>query len=610
MALFDRLRHEGRGLQAAVETAVRSALPALRTGLAIRKLRFDGSDSAAGLVEQQAQRAPDAPAIRFEGRVLSYGELDAAASRVAHWARSQGIAQGDVVALFLENRPEYLILWLGLAKIGAAAALLNTHLRGGPLAHTLRVADAKLHLVGAELADAYTEARAALETAPPVFATGGGLAGAGDLDAALAAQPASRVGPEARAQLRTGDLLFYIYTSGTTGLPKAARISHQRFLMVAQAFRVGCEITARDRVYVTLPLYHTAGTLCAAGMSLAAGATIVLRRRFSARHFWQDCVENGVTVFQYIGELCRYLLNAPIHPDEKRHRVRLCVGNGLRHEIWEPFQTRFGIPRILEFYGSTEGNVALSNLDGRPGAVGRVPWFLERLFPARLIRFDVESEAPVRGADGFCIPCLVGEVGEMIGRIPDDPKASLGRFEGYTQREATEQKILRDVFAPGDAWFRTGDLLRRDADGYYYFVDRIGDTFRWKGENVATNEVAEVLSVHPGVQEANVYGVPVPGADGRAGMAALVVGAELSLDALYTHLEQQLPAYARPRFLRLQSAMEVTGTFKHRKLELVAQGFDPATISEPLYFADSEKRCFVPLGPGLYDRIQAGEIRL
>jgi len=599
MQLLDRLRQEGRGLRAT-----------LRTGLALRKLTLDGSDSAADVVEHHAKQAPNAPAIRFEGRVMSYGELDAAASRVAHWARGQGIGQGDVVALFFENRPEYLVLWLGLAKIGAAAALLNTNLRAGPLAHTLRVADAKLHLVDAAVADAYAEARAELEDAPPVWVSGGGLAGAGDLDAAVAAQPATRVGPEARAQLRTRDLLFYIYTSGTTGLPKAARISHQRFLMVAHAFRIGCEITARDRVYVTLPLYHTAGVICAAGMALTAGATIVLRRRFSARQFWEDCAANGVTVFQYIGELCRYLLNTPPHPDEKRHRIRLCVGNGLRPDIWEPFQARFGIPRIFEFYGSTEGNVALTNLDGRPGAVGRVPWYLERLFTARLIRFDVETETPVRGADGFCVPCPVGEAGEMIGRIPDDPNTALGRFEGYTQREATEKKILRDVFEPGDAWFRTGDLLRRDAEGYYYFVDRIGDTFRWKGENVATSEVAEVLSVHPGVLEANVYGVQVPGADGRAGMAAVVVDPELSLESLYTHLERQLPAYARPIFLRLRTEMEVTGTFKHRKVDLVAEGFDPATIAEPLYFADAEKRSFVPLVPALYERIQAGEIRL
>jgi len=599
MPLFDRLRQDAHGLRTA-----------LRTAVAVRRLTLDGRETVADLVESQARLAPEATAIRFEGRSVSYGAFDAAASRVARWARKQGIGQGDVVALFLENRPEYLFLWLGLAKVGAVAALVNTNLRAQPLAHTFRVADAKLHLVGAELADAYAEARRELASPPPVWVTGGALAGASDLDAALEAQPDARVGPEARAGLRTGDLLFYIYTSGTTGLPKAARISHARFLTVAHAFRVACEITAHDRVYCTLPLYHTAGGVCAAGMTFAAGGTLVLRRRFSARQFWEDCTTQGVTVVQYIGELCRYLLNTPPQADERRHRVRLFVGNGLRPEIWDAFQERFAISRILEFYGATEGNVALMNVDGRRGAVGRVPWYLERIFPSRLIRFDVEAEAPVRGADGFCQPCPVGEAGEMIGRIPRDANTAIGRFEGYSQPEATEKKILRDVFEKGDAWFRTGDLLRRDAEGYYYFVDRIGDTFRWKGENVATSEVAEVLSVHPGVREVNVYGVQVPGGDGRAGMAALVAGPELSLDALYAHAAKQLPSYARPLFLRLRNEMEVTATFKHRKVELVAQGFDPASIGEPLYFADAEKETFVPLDAALFERIQAGEVRL
>jgi fatty-acyl-CoA synthase len=290
--------------------------------------------------------------------------------------------------------------------------------------------------------------------------------------------------------------------------------------------------------------------------------------------------------------------------------VRVCVGNGLRPDVWETFQKRFAIPKIVEFYGATEGNVALSNLDGRTGAVGRIPWYLRRLISLELIRFDIESESPVRGADGFCIRCGVGEAGEAIGLIPKDPKAPMGHFEGYTSPEATEKKILRNVFEQGDAWFRTGDLLRHDAEGYYYFVDRIGDTFRWKGENVATSEVAEVLSIHPGVREANVYGVNVPGADGRAGMAALVVDEGIDLEALHAHLARQLPVYARPLFLRLRTELEITGTFKHRKVELVAEGCDPATVKEPLYFSDPEKGCFVPLSAALYERIQAGELRL
>lgn len=581
----------------------------LRAGAALRRFPIDGSASAADLVEHWARRTPGAPALRFEDEVISFGELDAEASRYAHWARAHGVGRGDVVALFMENRPEYLYAWLGLAKLGAVGALINTHLRGQALAHTLRLADAKLHVVGHELAEPHAEAAAGLEARPEAWVTGGGAGGL-DLDAALAAQPATPLGPEARAGLRTRDLLFYIYTSGTTGLPKAARISHHRFLTVANAFAAATGSGRSDRMYVVLPLYHTAGGVCAVGSALVSGAQIVLRRRFSASHFWEDCVRHEVTLFQYIGELCRYLVNTPAHPLERQHRVRLCVGNGLRPDVWEPFQKRFGIGRIVEFYGATEGNVALTNIDGKPGAVGRIPWYLERLMPIKLIRFDVETEAPVRDERGFCIACGPGEIGEALGRIPDDPNAPLGRFEGYTSEEATEKKILRNVFEPGDAWFRSGDLLRRDAEGYFYFVDRIGDTFRWKGENVATSEVAEVLSVHPGVKEANVYGVQVPGADGRAGMASLVVDPEFDLDALYSHVQRQLPAYARPLFVRLQPELEITGTFKHRKVDLVREGFDPDAVKEPLYLADAAKGCFVPLDAGLCERIRSGELRL
>jgi fatty-acyl-CoA synthase len=346
------------------------------------------------------------------------------------------------------------------------------------------------------------------------------------------------------------------------------------------------------------------------GVSLAVGATVVLRRKFSASRFFNDCREERVTLFQYIGELCRYLLNSPPHPDERDHQIRLCMGNGLRPDIWKDFQERFRIPDILEFYGATEGNVALFNADGKVGAIGRVPPLLERLSTVKLVRFDLEREMPVRGSDGFCIECSPGEVGEAIGRIPKSSDSVLGRFEGYTDKRATEKKILSGVFESGDAWFRTGDLLRRDKQGYFYFVDRAGDTFRWKGENVSTSEVATVLGGHPGVREANVYGVEVPGADGRAGMASLVVDSDFELQSLHGRLEGELASYARPLFIRLQQQMEITGTFKHRKLDLVAEGFDPGRVGDRLYFADPESKTFIPLDLPTHRRIVDGEVRI
>jgi fatty-acyl-CoA synthase len=593
MNLLQRVRHD-----------VRFVRDAARTYSILRRVRADAEVSIADLVEERVHAAPHRLAILFEGRKLTNAELDAGANRVARWASAQGIGRGDVVGLLMENRPEFVITWLGLAKLGAVSALLNTNLRGQPLAHSLAVADAKHLVVGAELGEAVESVREHVSSWPTLWGTGGAVPGARDLDAELAKRSPDPIDREVRRGLKAGDKLFYIFTSGTTGLPKAANVSHLRACLMGGGAAGAQQLGPEDRVYVTLPLYHSAGGVMAAGSALLSGGVLVLARKFSARRFWSDCCENEVTSFQYIGELCRYLLHAPEHPDEQRHRVRICIGNGLRPEIWERFQERFGIPKIIEFYGATEGNVALMNLDGKVGAIGRLPRLLRLAMGTALVRYDVAKDEHERGKDGFCIPCRPGEVGEAIGRI-----TAFGRFEGYTNPEATEKKILRKVFRKGDAYFRTGDLMRMDADDYFYFVDRIGDTFRWKGENVSTNEVAEVLSVCPGVKEANVYGVAVPGQDGRAGMAALVVDEGFDASLLAERATRELPAYARPVFLRLLPLIEITGTFKHRKVELVKEGFDPAVVSDPLFFMDAE-RGYVSLDAARYDRIVSGEQRV
>ncbi|MFM8376054.1 MAG: AMP-binding protein, partial [Phenylobacterium sp.] len=337
------------------------------------------------------------------------------------------------------------------------------------------------------------------------------------------------------------------------------------------------------------------------------GACVVLRSKFSVSQFWEDIRREDCTQFVYIGELCRYLANQSPHPDEGSHRLRLAFGNGLRPDVWDKVTGRFGVPQVLEFYGSTEGNVSMFNFDGRAGAIGRIPRPLKRRFNARIVRFDYEAEAPLRGPDGFCTEAEAGEAGECLGRIDSsDPRAE---FTGYLDRSASEKKVLRDVFSPGDAWFRTGDLLRQDADGYVYFVDRVGDTFRWKGENVSTAEVALRLQAVPGVVEANVYGVAVPGADGRARMAALVTNADFDLGILAARIAADLPEYARPAFLRLQPEMAVTGTFKQRKVDLVAEGFDPERVIGPLFHraADGGYR---PLDAAAYAGITGGRIRI
>jgi fatty-acyl-CoA synthase len=585
----------------------RSLLPVL---LAVKRRTLDDRETIADYIERWAATTPDRIAIVFEGRDITWREYDSAANRWARWALAQGLGKGDVVALMIANRPEFLFAWAGLAKVGVVSALINTNLSGQPLAHSLRISGARHLAADAEYADQLASALPMLETPPRVWTTGGDVEGHEGLDRVLAGLPGDPLDKAARPVVTGGDNLFYIYTSGTTGNPKAANFSHMRTLQAASASTRILDATASDRMYVVLPLYHSAGGVLAVGTMLIVGGTIVLRRRFSASEFWDDCARTKATLFQYIGELCRYLNNAPPHPLERSHSLRTVIGNGLRPEIWEAFQTRFAIPRIVEFYAATEGNVTLVNLEGKVGAVGRIPRWLEGVMKVRLVRFDVEAEQPVRGPDGLCIACAPGEVGEAIGFIPADPKVNVGRFEGYKGEEETRRKILRDVFEKGDSWFRTGDLMRRDAQGYFYFVDRIGDTFRWKGENVATSEVAEVLSVFPGIKEANVYGVAVPGADGRAGMAAIVADQGLDLAALARHLDKHLASYAVPLFLRFRREIEITGTFKHRKVDLAREGFDPARVEDQMFFRDPATRAYVPLEAELHAQIVAGNFRL
>jgi len=578
-----------------------------RTLYYLRHVKPGSPVTVVDIVEAFARSTPEAPAILFLDRTLSYRDLDDAADRYACWAHEAGIVRGEVVALLMENRPEYLAAWLGLLKVGATVALLNTNLRGMPLAHSISVAQARHLVLGAELVDTLVEARPLMQTMPTVWVTGGTAPGFESLDAALAGASSRAADPAWRAGVIDKDIAFYIFTSGTTGLPKAANFSHMRTLFMMYGFAGALNAKPPDRMYNVLPLYHTAGGICAVGTALVTGGSVVLKRKFSVHEFWQDCATYKPTFFQYIGELCRYLLNAPHDPLERAHVLRVITGNGLRPEIWPEFQARFAIPKIIEFYGATEGNVSMLNYDGKVGAVGRVPWYMRKFVTTRIVRFDIEHETPIRGADGLCTECVPGEVGEAIGLIVNEPGKN---FEGYTQGADTEKKILRDVFAKGDAWFRTGDLMRRDADDYFYFVDRIGDTFRWKGENVATSEVAEALGVVEGIKEANVYGVNVPGQDGRAGMAALVVSPDFDPTKLALKLMANLPAYARPVFLRLQPEMEITGTFKLRKVDLVEEGFNPQTIPNPLYILDPATQQYRALDQGLYDAVISGQMKL
>ncbi|MDZ4317566.1 MAG: long-chain-acyl-CoA synthetase [Phenylobacterium sp.] len=568
------------------------------------------SPDSANLVCDDLQAAMDKwrdrPAMTFEGRTVTYAELDGIANRYAHWATGLNLRRGQTVALFMPNRLEYFCIWYGLSKVGVVTALINNQLTGAGLAHCLNISGASHCIVDPETSGAFEEVKDTLETQVHQWMLGEAHNEQRDLVQAL--KSCSHLPPDrsVREGMTARDTCLYIFTSGTTGLPKAAPVTHMRaqFYMLGFAGATGGRET--DRIYVTLPLYHATGGLCALGAALLNGGSVVLKKKFSASQFWPDISAEGCTMFVYIGELCRYLVNHPVTEVETQHKLRLAFGNGLRPDVWPVLTSRFRIPDVLEFYGSTEGNVSMFNFDGKVGSIGRIPSYLRRRMGFKLVQFDVENEVPVRGPDGFCIACGVGQIGECIGRISNDPRTE---FTGYLDKAASEKKILRDVFEKGDAWFRTGDLMQQDAEGYYYFIDRIGDTFRWKGENVSTNEVSARLQEAPGVLEANVYGVEVPGADGRAGMAALVTDETFDLEAFNAHVGQELAPYAQPLFLRMMPAMEVTGTFKQRKVELVAEGFDPAKVKTPLYFKDPEKG-YVKITKTVFTKLTAGGYRI
>ena len=547
------------------------------------------------------------PAITFEGKTISYAELDAMANRYAHWAKGLGLTRGQTVALFMPNRIEYLAIWYGLTKVGVATALINNQLTGAALAHCLNISHALHCIVDTETSPCFEDVKGQLERHVQQWVLGPVHDDQRDMLKAL--KSCSQLRPDretAREGLTASDTALYIYTSGTTGLPKAARITHMRAQLYMRGFAGSTGAKDTDRIYVTLPLYHATGGLCAMGAGLLTGGSIVLRKKFSATHFWPEIVAEQCTMFVYIGELCRYLANQPEHELERAHKIRMIFGNGLRADVWNDMLDRFKVGDVLEFYGATEGNVSFFNFDGKRGAIGRIPGYLRKKFNIRIVKFDVESETPIRGPDGCCIEAGPEEVGECIGHIGTDARSN---FTGYADKAATEKKVLHDVFEKGDAWFRTGDLMKVDHDGYIYFIDRIGDTFRWKGENVATSEVAERLAGFEGVLEVNVYGVKVGDLDGKAGMASLVTEGDFDLEAFAKYVDEALPSYARPLFVRLQKAIETTGTFKYRKIDLVNEGFDPSKTKDPLYFRDPAKG-YVKITKTLCAKIEGGGFKL
>ena len=581
-------------------------LLALKKGMKPRPM--DEKDCLGAVVERTAQNFGTLTAVVCEGETVTWGDLNARANRYANFLKGAGLGSGDTVSIMMENRVEFLALLIATNKLGITAGLINTNLRGRPLIHCVNVTASRKCVFGGEVQDAIDEAKGEfdLEQGADYFVVPDADSPVPDwaIDMAAGSANLSVEDPAETGDMTLGQTAMYIFTSGTTGLPKAAVMSNRRYLMTAGlSATAGLRCTSKDRIYICLPLYHGTALMVGAGAAFMSGASMFLRRRFSARAFLPDVREHGCTSFIYVGELCRYLNNSKALADDRDNPLHTMMGNGLRPDIWLEFKRRFGITRVTEFYGASEGNVAFANLLNKDCTFGMTS------SKVALVRYDVDTDEIVRGEDGRCIQVEQGEPGLLLGHISPTAK-----FEGYTDKEATEGKILRDVLEEGDAWFNTGDLIKEVEVGFslgyphYQFVDRTGDTFRWKSENVSTNEVGEIINGFQDIEFCNVYGVEVPGADGRAGMVALRLteGSDLDVDALAVHVAHELPPYARPVFVRVQSEIEVTGTFKMVKGDLKREGYDISEIDDPVYVMKPGSATYEALDSEYLETIRSG----
>ncbi|XP_025832140.1 long-chain fatty acid transport protein 4 [Agrilus planipennis] len=558
------------------------------------------------------KKHPEKVAFRFEDDVWTFRQVDEYSNKVANYFKQEGFVRGETVALYLESRPEYVCLWLGLSKIGVVTALINTNLVSDPFVHSVQVAESKAIIYGSGYSETITNVSKKLsglklyqfheDLKKPL------LNGSVDLRAKLEESSPNYV--KDIAEGKTRDKVLYIYTSGTTGLPKAAVITNVRYFMLTMGVYSMSSMTEDDVVYDPLPLYHSAGGILGVGQCLLNGLTVAIRKKFSASNFWKDCIKYRCTAAQYIGETCRYILAST--KDDKEHdghSVKIIYGNGLRPQIWTKFVTTFNIEEVYEFYGATEGNTNLINIDSTPGAIGFVPRYAHLLYPVALVKCDSLTGEPIRNENGCCIHCKPNEAGVLFGKI--NHKKAFFSFSGYADPKATQKKIVQNVFKKGDFYFNSGDILEYDDYGYYYFKDRTGDTFRWKGENVSTSEIEAVISNTVELKDAVVFGVEVPHTEGKAGMVAIVDLTEtLNINELSEGLRAHLPGYAIPLFVRVMHSVPMTGTYKLKKKELRDDGYDLNKVTDKIYFYNSKEKQYVRFTPELYEKLKEGKLSL
>lgn len=573
------------------------------SGLSVLTL-FDNRFLSMGRVlEYNAQRFPDNPALMFEDRVWTYQEFNKETNRLAYCLKSHGLQKGDVVAVFLENRPETLLIIAALAKLGATASLINFNQREDVLEHSMTVRACRAYCIGTELIHAFDQVRRPIGAGSGhVFLVGEGTnydVPGGYIDLLKQSRNYPTTNPVETTRVRTGDHLAYVFTSGTTGMPKASIQTHKQWLRSLNWFgRINLDIQSADVIYVSIPFFHANALMIGWASAMSNGAAIAMRRKFSVKEFWDDIRRFQVTCFIYIGEICRYLFNAPEKPNDREHRVRKIIGNGMRPDVWDHFKERFGIEEIIEFYGASDSNIIFTNTFNADKTVGWSPASYE------LVAYDHDLDEPVRDEKGFFSKVGKGETGLLIAEI-----SRLFPFPGYVNQRHNDSKVFKNVFKKGDEWFNTGDLMRDIGLGHVQFVDRVGDTFRWKGENVATAEVEQIINLRDDVAECAVYGIQIPECDGRAGMVAVVErpGATLDLGALAELLQQKLPVYARPVFLRKVSEFERTPTQKIKKSTLKKEGFE-IDLTE-LYVSLPGKDHYELVNEKLMTEITAGAVR-
>ena len=560
-----------------------------------------------------ADERPNKVAIYFQDEVWTYMQIVSLANKVANYlACNSNLEVGDSVALIAENCPEFLVLLLALSKLGCPAVLVNYNLRSKQLIHTIQIASCKAVIVASSLSDNVKEVEGELSSNIMYYLFCRGESHTCYKDVIQLSQDSPETSPTDRdSKITFASTLCYIYTSGTTGLPKPCIVSHQKSSILGIVFSRIILLIESDIIYITLPLYHTSGLLISTSSMVEKGCSMYLKRKFSASEFWDDCVSHNCTIIFYIGELCRYLLLQPSRPSERNHKVRRALGNGLRGALWKKFRDRFQIPKILEVYGSTEGYSNALNLVSEPGYIGYllvsfkdIPFFRTFYNLNFLARLNPETGEIVRSPDGLCVRCDVNEPGEILGVVRKGVK-----IIGYLSEEETMKKIVRDVVTHGDIYSRTGDIMSANELGFLTFLDRKGDTFRWKGENVSTTEVESIITSILGFDDVVVYSVAIPGTEGRSGMVA-IVKKDVDLDSLLENMKRALPSYCVPMFIRLTAAADLTSTFKYSKVNLKKEGFDINIVSEPLFFLDPRCKKYVPVDNEVFGLLMESKLRL